>query len=141
MDELIKFEFSVYNEDYIRAGSASSEIKKYLIQLGIDRKLTRKVVIASYEAEMNIVIHSVGGHITLEIKRNQIILNSSDQGPGIEDIELALTPGYSTANKKAREMGFGAGMGLPNMKKNADDFSINSTPLGTNIQMLFNITM
>lgn len=141
MNKSLKFEFSVYCEDYVQAGVASSEIKKYLHQLGINKRLVRKIVVASYEAEMNIVIHSIGGKITLEILHKEIILTSKDRGPGIDNIDLALTPGYTTASSKAREMGFGAGMGLPNMKKNADGFEIKSSVSGTMIKMKFNFSM
>ncbi len=127
----IKFEFDIFREDYHHAGSASSDIKKYLNQVGILPQVIRRIVISSYEAEMNLVIHSLGGKLILEIEENLIRLTSADKGPGIQDIELALTPGFSTANQKIREMGFGAGMGLPNMKKNSDTFSISSNPKGT----------
>ncbi len=135
----VRFEFEVYSEDYVQGGSVSSDIKKYLHQIGINQKLIRKIVICSYEAEMNIIIHSLGGNLILEIKQDLILLISSDKGPGIKDITLALTAGYSTAGSKAREMGFGAGMGLPNMKKNSDLFEITSCPNGTNIKMSYYI--
>lgn len=137
MNEKVRFDFSVLNEDYISAGKASSEIKKYLNQLGLDNKLVRRIAIASYEAEINLVIHSLGGRLLLEIDDKNISLTSTDKGPGIENIELAMTPGFSTAGAKARELGFGAGMGLPNMKKNADTFSIESCKEGTKIKMIY----
>lgn len=125
--EDIKYVFSVEKDDFVRAGEASSSIKKILRQLGIDSGVIRKISIAAYEAEMNIVIHSLGGQITLEVTPDFIRVTASDRGPGIADVELAMQEGYSTANDKVREMGFGAGMGLPNMKKNSDRFCVNST--------------
>lgn len=131
----IKFEFDIYHDDYQRAGSASSEIKKYLAQIGLPPILIRKIVISSYEAEMNVVIHSYGGKLKLEIEDDRISLTSVDTGPGIENIDLALTEGYSTATQKVREMGFGAGMGLPNMKKNSDTLVIESSPKGSIVKL------
>ncbi|HEY8364090.1 MAG TPA: ATP-binding protein [Haloplasmataceae bacterium] len=127
----INFDFPVYHNDYQNAGIASSEIKKILTQVGLPFRLIRKIVISSYEAEMNLVIHSNGGKLKLEIDQESVVLISEDCGPGIADIELALSEGYSTADAYAREMGFGAGMGLPNMKKNSDFFDIKSSPDGT----------
>jgi anti-sigma regulatory factor (Ser/Thr protein kinase) len=137
MSEIVKFEFDILSEDYLNAGSVSSEIKKYLNQIGINHKLIRRIAISSYEAEINIIIHSLGGKLILEISDHEINLFSKDIGPGIKNIEQAMTPGYSTANDKARELGFGAGMGLPNMKKNADVFLIDSSPNGTNIGLKY----
>lgn len=123
----VKYEFDVYPSDFQNAGNASSEIKKYLTQIGYPHKLIRKIVICAYEAEMNIVIHSYGGKLKLFLGDDKIILISEDIGPGIKDIDLALLEGYSTASQSVREMGFGAGMGLPNMKKNSDVFEIESS--------------
>lgn len=139
MSDVVKFEFDVISEDYINAGKVSSEIKKYLHQIGIDNKLIRRIAISSYEAEINLVIHSMGGKLLLEIRGSEITLISSDIGPGISDIDKAMIPGFSTANDKAREMGFGAGMGLPNIKKNSDDFFIQSSSNGTYIKMSYHI--
>ncbi len=127
----IMFEYQVYHEDYHNAGLVSSEIKKYLTQIGLSPRLIRKIVICCYEAEMNLVIHSLGGFIKLFIDKEKIRLLSEDTGPGIEDIELAMKEGYSTASQSVRERGFGAGMGLPNMKKNSDVMKITSSPNGT----------
>ncbi|MBB6214916.1 anti-sigma regulatory factor (Ser/Thr protein kinase) [Anaerosolibacter carboniphilus] len=124
--ESLKLEFEVAKEDFARAGEASSNIKKVLRQLGIDAQIIRKVAIATYEAEINIVIHSDGGEITLYIYPEFIKIIAKDKGPGIENIELAMKEGYSTASNKVRELGFGAGMGLPNMKRCSDKFSIES---------------
>ena len=132
----IIYVFEVEKDDFVRAGEASSNIKKILRQLGIDSGIIRKIAIAAYEAEMNIVIHSLGGSITLEVTPDFIRVTAIDRGPGIADIELAMQEGYSTATEKVREMGFGAGMGLPNMKKCSDRFNVDSAPgKGTVITM------
>ncbi|SCG83772.1 putative anti-sigma regulatory factor, serine/threonine protein kinase [Proteiniborus sp. DW1] len=120
----IKLEYSVMQNDFISAGEASSNVKKVLNQLGIDSKIVRRVAIATYEAEMNIVIHSYGGKIIVTISPDEIEVIARDTGPGIENIELAMQEGYSTASNQVRELGFGAGMGLPNMKKCSDEFNI-----------------
>lgn len=121
-----KLEYTVVKDDFSRAGEASSSIKKVLRQLGIDSKTMRKVAIVTYEAEMNIVIHSEGGKLTVFITPDDIQIIAKDDGPGIENIELAMEEGYSTASNKVRELGFGAGMGLPNMKRCSDEFYIAS---------------
>lgn len=132
----IKYVFAVEKDDFVRAGEASSNIKKILRQLGIDSGVIRNISIATYEAEMNIVIHSLGGHIELEITPGFIKITASDRGPGIADVKLAMQEGYSTATDKIREMGFGAGMGLPNMKKCSDRFCMSSSSgKGTVISM------
>lgn len=112
--------------DFKSAGEASSNVKKVLNQLGVDSKTVRRVAIATYEAEMNIVIHSNGGNIIVTISSDKIEIIAHDEGPGIKDIELAMQEGYSTASNQVRELGFGAGMGIPNMKKCSDVFSISS---------------
>ncbi len=122
----IKLEYDILKDDFSRAGEASSNIKKILRQLGIDSTIIRKVAIVTYEAEMNIVIHSEGGRITVEIYPTFVIIIAKDEGPGIENISLAMQEGFSTASSKVRELGFGAGMGLPNIEKHSDDFSIKS---------------
>ncbi len=132
----MKYVFDVEKDDFIRAGEASSNIKKILRQLGIGSGAIRNIAIATYEAEMNMVIHSLGGQIELEITPGFIRITASDRGPGIADVELAMREGYSTATEKIREMGFGAGMGLPNMKKCSDRFCVNSSSgKGTFISM------
>lgn len=122
----IKLEYEILKDDFSIAGKASSNIKKVLRQLGIDSGVIRRTAIATYEAEINIVIHSEGGHITVEISPEMIEIVAKDYGPGIENVELAMQEGYSTASNKVRELGFGAGMGLPNMKRSSDEFSIES---------------
>ncbi|MCK8060583.1 MULTISPECIES: ATP-binding protein [unclassified Fusibacter] len=126
MQESMKYEFSVPTMDFTVAGEASSSIKKVLRQLGIDSGIIRRVAIATYEAEINIAIHSNGGKITCLISPEWVKVIAKDNGPGIENIELAMTKGFSTATSEIRELGFGAGMGLPNMKKCSDDFEITS---------------
>ena len=130
--------FDVRKDDYENAGQVSSTIKRTLKQIGVPSKLLRNISIACYEAEINLVSHSDGGVVTFEVDdEGMITLKFDDIGPGIENLELALTPGYSTANTQAREFGFGAGMGLVNMKRVASEFDITSSPQGTHIMMKF----
>ena len=113
-------------------------IKRKLKQLGVDSGILRRVAVASYEVELNLIIHSKGGTLTMEMTPKEIRLVSQDVGPGIADIEEALREGYSTASEEARTLGFGAGMGLPNMRRNADDFHMESElGKGTTIEMRF----
>ncbi|MFA5329376.1 MAG: anti-sigma regulatory factor [Prolixibacteraceae bacterium] len=120
----MKLTFSIQGGDFTRAGHPSSEVKKVLKQLGIDGKIVKNIVIALYEAEVNVVAHAWRGNITVEIEENKITILVSDEGPGIPDVELAMQPGFSTASTEVRGMGFGAGMGLPNIKKNTDEMLI-----------------
>ncbi|MBC3797225.1 ATP-binding protein [Acetobacterium tundrae] len=130
--------FEVERGDFETAGGASRKIKKTLQQLGISSKIIRKVSIAGYEGEMNLAIHSWGGTILLQVEEKEIILTIQDSGPGIPDLHLAMTEGWSTAGVEAQRMGFGAGMGLPNMDRNADHFEIESkVGNGTKILMKF----
>ena len=123
---------------YATAGEASTTIKRKLKQLGIDATVLRRVSVASYEVELNLVIHSMGGTLTLQVDPEKVTLISQDVGPGIPDIDKAMTEGYSTANEEARTLGFGAGMGLPNMRRNATAFDIQSqVGVGTTIMMSF----
>lgn len=122
----IKLEYEVVQNDFKSAGEASSNIKKTLNQLGIDSQIVRRVAIATYEAEMNIVIHSYGGKIIVCISPSEVEIIALDEGPGIKDIGLAMREGYSTASHSVRELGFGAGMGIPNMKRCSDEFEISS---------------
>lgn len=126
--------------DYATAGDASATVKRKLKQLGVDSAILRRVAVASYEAELNLIIHSQGGSLTVHMSPSEIVLESQDVGPGIPDIDRALQEGYSTASEEARNMGFGAGMGLPNMKRNADEFYIQSElGAGTLIRMRFRL--
>lgn len=119
-------EYKVDGGDFTRAGYASSQVKKILKQLGVESSVIKRVVVALYEAEVNIVAHAYRGVIFVDIDGTGIKLKLEDEGPGIADIEKAMTKGFSTASSEVREMGFGAGMGLPNIRDNADDFSIDS---------------
>jgi len=131
--------FAITANDFASAGEASAKIKSVLRMIGIDPGLTRRVTIAAYEAELNMIIHSFGGEMTLMIDADSIHLFCVDTGPGIADISMAMREGYSTASQDIRMMGFGAGMGLPNIKKNSDEMDIRSDPSGTKIHLKFNI--
>ncbi len=122
----IRLHYIVPGDDFTRAGAASSDVKRTLKTLGISPSVIRNVSIAMYEGEINMVIHAGGGEIDIEITENDISMILSDKGPGIENIELAMKEGYSTAPDKIRCLGFGAGMGLPNIKKYTDEFLIDS---------------
>ena len=133
----MKLTFNIKGGDFTHAGHPSSEVKKVLKQLGIDSKTIKNIVIALYEAEVNVVAHAWKGTVSVEIDENKITILVSDEGPGIPDIDLAMQAGYSTASKKVREMGFGAGMGLPNIKKNTDELLIESeVNKGTKVKMV-----
>jgi len=123
----MEFDYQINGGDFSSAGFASSHLKKILKQINIDPRLIKKIVIALYEAEVNIVAHAYEGHIHVQIEPGQIRLEIRDRGPGIEDINRAMLDGYSTASEEVREMGFGAGMGLSNIKNNSDDLEITST--------------
>jgi len=118
--------FIITGNDFDKAGEVSTHIKTILKAAGIDNDIIRRVAIASFEAEMNVVIHADDGEIEFRLTPICILLTIADRGPGIEDIDLAMKEGYSTASDDMREMGFGAGMGLPNIKKSSDDFQIES---------------
>ncbi len=120
------FEYQIEGGNFTRAGLASSEIKKILKQLNVDLSVIKKTVVATYEGEVNIVAHAYSGTIYVDLDPEKIVIVLEDEGPGIPDIDKAMTEGFSTASSTVREMGFGAGMGLPNMKKNADDLQISS---------------
>lgn len=140
MQSMLKNVYEVHAGEFQTAGDASASIKRKLKQIGIDSAVLRRIAVASYEAELNLIIHSHGGELTLEITPGAIILVSRDVGPGIADISKAMQEGFSTASEEARDLGFGAGMGLPNMKRNADGFSIESeVGVGTCIQMEFHL--
>ena len=126
MSEPINFHFDVDGENFSSAGEASVVVKKKLRQLGIPPEVIRRVSIAMYEGEINMVIHAGGGEIDVEITESEIIMTLSDKGPGIENVELAMREGYSTAPDNIRCLGFGAGMGLPNIKKYTDEFGIDT---------------
>lgn len=137
---MIRAEYPIQQGDYTRAGEASADMKRILKQLGIDGSVLRRISVAAYEAELNIVIHSWGGTLSFAVGEDGVRLYSEDTGPGIPDIAKAMSEGYSTADEVARGLGFGAGMGLPNMKRNADVFEIESKEgEGTRIDMLFRL--
>ncbi|MEW6607971.1 MAG: CBS domain-containing protein [bacterium] len=136
----IILQYNIVGNDFKRAGESSSRLKKTLTRLGIRPQVIRRLTIASYEAEMNIVIFTSQGKIITNIQPSQIKLSAIDSGPGIPDVEQAMQPGFSTAPDWIREMGFGAGMGLANIKKCADEFSINSkVGQGTQIEIIINL--
>ena len=118
--------YSVPGDDFTRAGEASSAVKKALKKLGVAPDVIRKVAIAMYEGEINMVIHAGGGHVTATITPDAVKVVFTDHGPGIPNVELAMQAGWSTAPQNIRALGFGAGMGLPNIKKYSDDFDIHS---------------
>lgn len=121
------------------AGAVSSDVKKKLKSYKIKKSKIREISIACYEAEINIVIHSYGGNVYARIEKSFVELKFIDKGPGIPDVEAALKEGFSTANEFARENGFGAGLGLPNIKSVADEFELESSPRGTTLRVRFNI--
>lgn len=140
-EEFIKLHYDIITGDFIKAGEASSNIKRAFLQLGIKNEIIKRVCVSCYEAEMNIVIHSNGGYMDVCIYENMVEIIANDFGPGIENINLAMKEGYSTASEEAREMGFGAGMGLPNMKKSCDEFEISSVAGEyTHIKMTINFS-
>ena len=140
MENAIVYEYNVDASDFTRAGEASSDIKKKLKEMGVSPEIIRKVAIAMYEGEINMVIHAKGGTITVEITPDDIIMVLKDVGPGIPDVEKAMQAGWSTAPEEVRNLGFGAGMGLPNMKKNTDSMEIETEiGKGTTITMAVNM--
>ena len=141
MAVLLEKNFPVEAGAFTTAGEASTTIKRTLKQLGVNAEVLRRVSVACYEVELNLVIHSMGGTLTLLVDPEKVTLISKDVGPGIPDIAKAMTEGYSTASEEARTLGFGAGMGLPNMKRNASEFDIQSeVGVGTTITMSFALT-
>ncbi len=140
MENRLSDTYAVQASQFETAGDASAAIKRKLKQLGVDSTILRRIAVASYEAELNLIIHSQGGTLTMEMTPDELALISADVGPGIPDIDKALTEGFSTASEQARDLGFGAGMGLPNMRRNADGFTIASEMgKGTTIRMMFKL--
>lgn len=141
MPESIKLSFQVSGDDFIHAGEASGTLKQTLKRLGINIEIIRRISIAVYEGEINMVIHANGGVIDVEISPESIQVWLRDRGPGISDINLAMQQGYSTARDDIRALGFGAGMGLPNIKKYTDEMSIETElGVGTTVYIKVNIT-
>ncbi len=140
MSETVKFHFDVDGENFTSAGEASVQVKKLLRQLGISPDVIRRVSIAMYEGEINMVIHADGGSADVLVDNDKVTIILADRGPGIADIEKAMQEGYSTAPDQIRSLGFGAGMGLPNMKRYTDDMKIESVVgEGTTVTMTVNL--
>ena len=140
MADVITLSYEISPDDFTRAGEASSDVKSKLKQLGVSPEAIRKVSIAMYEGEINMVIHAKGGKITVEISPESIVMILADRGPGIPDVEKAMQAGWSTAPDEVRSLGFGAGMGLPNMKKYTDEMNIETTlGVGTTITMILKL--
>lgn len=137
---MIKQEFIVVRDDYSNAGKVSSQVKQMLGQIGIPVEILRRVAVACYEAEINMIIHAWGGIITVELNDDgHLSLVFKDDGPGIPNIEKAMTPGWSTASEKARQLGFGAGMGLFNIKRVSDKFDLKTSTEGTTLSIGFEV--
>ena len=135
-DDAIRLHYTVPGDDFTRAGEASADLKSRLKKLGLPPTAIRKVSIALYEGEINLAIHAHGGDIDVEITDDEVRMTLSDDGPGIPDISLAMSEGWSTAPDEVRSLGFGAGMGLPNMKKYSDESDIQSAVgVGTTVKM------
>ena len=133
----MQFRHKIAGGDFARAGNAASSVKKILRQLNVDQAISKRIVIALYEGEVNVVAHAYSGIIEVEIDEKKILITITDKGPGITDIDKAMEEGYSTATPEVREMGFGAGMGLPNMKKNSDVLNISSkVGVGTRVEII-----
>jgi len=132
--------FVIAGKDFFNAGKAATEIKSILKQLGLEAAVVRRVAIAAYEAEMNVVMYAEQATLTFSVTPEAITICVDDRGPGIPDVNLAMQEGYSTATHEMREMGFGAGMGLPNIKKNADEFRIHSVVgRGTRLEITIHV--
>ncbi len=141
INETIEGSFQIIGGNFVNAGEASMQMKSKLTELGIDEGTVRRAAIATFEAEMNVIIYAAAGRLHYYITPRNITIKIDDMGPGIENIELAMREGYSTAPDWVREMGWGAGMGLPNMKKNSDEFKIDSVVgEGTTIEMIINFS-
>jgi CBS domain-containing protein/anti-sigma regulatory factor (Ser/Thr protein kinase) len=132
--------YQLHRYDFENGGKASSEIKAFLKERGISQKLVRRVAVASYELEINLVAHSIGGMLAFDINEDRVKISSHDRGPGIENVDEAMREGFSTANEWIRSQGFGAGMGLPNVKRVSDDFAIKSAlGMGTMVQAVIQL--
>lgn len=136
-EEIIRLHYDINDEDFSAAGEASSGVKKTLSRLGVSPETVKRVAIAMYEAEINAVIHADGGAADIEITPEQIKVVISDRGPGIPNMEQAMQPGFSTATETVRELGFGAGMGLPNMKRYTDEMYVDTKlGVGTTVTLI-----
>ena len=135
----MNFTYHVEGGDFTNAGSTSSQVKRMLKKIGVSPEIVKKTVVALYEAEVNIVAHAYRGDITVDLEEDHVKIVLADEGPGIPDIALAMQEGYSTARPEVRDMGFGAGMGLPNMQKNVDKMNVTSeVGVGTTVEMEVN---
>lgn len=133
----MEFKFEIEGGNFSKAGTASSGVKKILKQLNVNPKIIKRTVVSLYEAEVNVVAHAFDGMMYVEIEPDKVIVRIEDNGPGIPDIDQAMKEGYSTATPKVREMGFGAGMGLPNIKRNSDHMNITSkVDVGTKVELI-----
>lgn len=133
----MEFDFKIEEGNFVGAGNASSSIKKILKQLNISSSTVKRIVVALFEAEINVVAHARSGAVHVVIDDEKITMTVTDIGPGIADLDLAMQEGYSTASQKVREMGFGAGMGLPNIKRNVDKLNIQTEiGVGTRLEMI-----
>ena len=140
MNQTINYSYTVDGDNFMSAGEASADVKRVLRQLGFDSTVIRRTAIAMYEGEINMVIHANGGEITVDITMDEIIIVLKDVGPGIKDIDKAMEAGYSTASDHIRSLGFGAGMGLPNMKKCSDEMKIDTKiGVGTTVTLVIKL--
>ena len=141
MSDVLHMEFDVAGNNFISAGSATNSVKDTLRNLGVPNQDVRRIAIAMYEAEINMVIHACGGKAIVDIYADRVEVVLEDHGKGIPDIEQAMQPGWSTASEAIRDLGFGAGMGLPNIKKYTDEFLIESeVGVGTTIRLKVNFS-
>ncbi len=137
----MQFEYTIEAGNFTKAGDASSSFKKVLKQLNVDPQVIKRIVVSLYEGEVNIVAHANGGIVKCDVDTSRVHIRLIDSGPGIPDIEMAMQAGFSTASAKVREMGFGAGMGLQNIKNNADEFHIQSeVGVGTQLEIIVNLS-
>jgi len=137
----LKKTYRIKAKDFIHAGEASISVQNLLKSLDLDPRIIRRIAICGYEGEMNVVMHGGDGELSIEIDADSLAMDIDDNGPGIDDIEKAMEAGFSTASDEHREMGFGAGMGLPNMKKNSDTIAVESTKgQGTRVRMVFHLS-
>ncbi|MCT4661651.1 MAG: ATP-binding protein [Tissierellales bacterium] len=137
--DAMKFSYEIEANNFDTAGEVSSKLKRVLKQLGLNSKVIRRIAVAAYEAEINVIIHSDGGFMEASISQDEVNISFVDKGPGIKDIPLAMTEGFSTASDQVRELGFGAGMGLPNIRRCTDDMELKSSEEGTVLKMLFKL--
>ena len=136
----MRFEYNIEAGNFTKAGDASSSFKKILKQLNVDPQVIKRIVVSLYEGEVNIVAHANGGKVICDVDTSRVNIQLIDKGPGIPDIEKAMQAGYSTASAKVREMGFGAWMGLQNIKNNADEFVLTSeVGVGTQLMIIVNL--